>query len=106
MLTIILAAAAISASTAPDTGTQSAQRTRTPAEIEAVRTDDTGLVVVTRANGTKSVNLQGRFQMESTATVGPDGKVILLCNGQGGGDHTGHNHAQPESTVATKAEAQ
>ena len=102
MLTIFLAAAAISASTAPDTGTQNTQRTRTPEEINAVRTDDTGLVVVTSANGTKSVNLQGRFQMESTATIGPDGKVILLCNGQGGGDHTGHNHAQPESTAAAK----
>jgi hypothetical protein len=38
-----------------------------------------GLTVVQRANGAKSVDLQGRFQSISVARVNPNGKVAEKC---------------------------
>ncbi len=80
MLTIIFASVALNAATAIQVQEPVVKLERTPAEIEALRTDTNGLTEVTLANGTKMMDLKGRFQMEMRATVGADGKLVLQCN--------------------------
>jgi hypothetical protein len=62
-----------------------------PAEREAIRTDDTGLVETRSANGTKTVDLQGRFQMLVTMKVDANGKRTFQCN------DPEHHHADGEA---------
>ncbi|HEX7880725.1 MAG TPA: hypothetical protein VF720_15025 [Candidatus Eisenbacteria bacterium] len=48
-------------------------------ELNAVDTSDEGLVQVIHADGSASVDLQGRFCSLSMARVGADGKVHIAC---------------------------
>ncbi|MBK8283558.1 MAG: hypothetical protein IPK97_01080 [Ahniella sp.] len=49
------------------------------ADREAFRQDDEGLHVVTLPDGSQMVDLQGRFQMTTTAAVDADGHVHQGC---------------------------
>lgn len=62
-------------------------RPPTPAEMAALTADlaaklsrsSEGLTVVKHADGRKSVDLQGRFQSVSVATIGADGRPRVEC---------------------------
>jgi hypothetical protein len=98
VLTIIIASIALSAATSPAAAVvKSDIANRTPAEIEALRTDTDGLTVVTLPNGTKMMDLKGRFQMEMRATVGADGKVVMQCDNE----TAGHDHSAETLVVDT-----
>jgi hypothetical protein len=69
----------------PATGAEDG-RARTPAEVEGARTLDAitsrsfaGLTYDQRADGTLTINLQGRFQNVMMATPGADGRLNAFC---------------------------
>jgi hypothetical protein len=55
-----------------------------------VNTSSAGLTEKVLPNGAVSVDLQGRFQSATVATIGPDGKLTTTC--QSGG--VAHQHEQ------------
>jgi hypothetical protein len=104
MLSMIMFAAVLQSSTTPaprDEGTtQPAVRTRTAAEIQATRTDSEGLVEVTLRNGVKTIDLQGRFQMESAMVKDADGQWVYTCGNQADAAKHGHAHAKVAPSVS------
>lgn len=64
--------------------------------IEMTSESDDGLVVVTLPDGSKSVDLQGRFMSVAMAGKDADGNPIVVC-------HTGHDavaHAKEAAAIA------
>lgn len=60
------------------------------AELNALRTDAEGLEEVVHPDGSVSVDLQGRFQNATVATVGPDGTIEFRCVGSVDEAHAAH----------------
>ena len=67
------------------------------ADREAFRQDDEGLTVVTMPDGSQMVDLQGRFQMTSTAAVDEHGNVHQGCTTAH--DVAEHGIAVPQPTT-------
>lgn len=59
----------------PTTG----QREALPARDAALDRSAAGLTIVTRADGSQYVNLQGRFRAYSVLTLAPDGSARISC---------------------------
>jgi hypothetical protein len=66
-----------------------------PAEYS---TSSQGLVEETLSDGTKKIDLQGRFQMEVTVKKSDDGKMHATC------DAAGEKHQHTAETSTTSAE--
>lgn len=57
----------------------------------AINQSDEGLVSVTHADGTVSLDLQGRFQNFSKVVVDENGKKHFICNMHPNIEHMSHN---------------
>lgn len=60
------------------------------AELNAFRTDAEGLEEVVHPDGSVSIDLQGRFQSATVATVRPDGTLEFRCVGSIDEAHAAH----------------
>lgn len=83
------------------------QRQQASAADAAFNQDNTDLVPVRMPDGSIMVDLQGRFQQATVATVQPDGSIRTYCNDA---DHVAqgvHNHdaigTAPQTSPATSS---
>lgn len=69
--------------------------------IHALRQDSEGLVEVHHPDGSVSIDLEGRYQSASVATIGTNGAVVACASGHAG--VTRCLHAHPDS-ITTRVE--
>lgn len=60
------------------------------AELNALRTDAEGLEEVVHPDGSVSIDLEGRFQSATVATVGTEGTIEFRCVGSADAAHAAH----------------
>lgn len=71
------------------------QKAAAAADAEQFRQDDTGLREVIHADGSKSMDLEGRYELATQAHKSADGSVGYSCNDAAHVAQGKHDHTQP-----------